>query len=129
MKVRTISNHYTNLTDSIEHKIKTIATEIYGADDVEYTSKAKSQIAQITKLGYQELPVCMVKTPASFSDDEKKIGRPTGFNVTVREFEFAGGAGFVIPLLGDVMRMPGLPAIPSAEHIDIDDDGKIVGLS
>ncbi len=117
------------LTDSIEHKIKTIATEIYGADDVEYTSKAKSQIAQITKLGYQELPVCMVKTPASFSDDEKKIGRPTGFNVTVREFEFAGGAGFVIPLLGDVMRMPGLPAIPSAEHIDIDDDGKIVGLS
>ncbi|HLO57055.1 MAG TPA: formate--tetrahydrofolate ligase [Saprospiraceae bacterium] len=118
-----------NLTDSIEHKIKTIATEIYGADDVEYTSKAKSQIAQITKLGYQELPVCMVKTPASFSDDEKKIGRPTGFNVTVREFEFAGGAGFVIPLLGDVMRMPGLPAIPSAEHIDIDNDGKIVGLS
>jgi len=118
-----------NLTDSIEHKIKTIATEIYGADDVEYTSKAKSQIAQIAKLGYQELPVCMVKTPASFSDDEKKIGRPTGFNVTVREFEFAGGAGFVIPLLGDVMRMPGLPAIPSAEHIDIDDDGKIVGLS
>lgn len=118
-----------NLTDSIEHKIKTIAIEIYGADDVEYTSKAKSQIAQITKLGYQELPVCMVKTPASFSDDEKKIGRPTGFNVTVREFEFAGGAGFVIPLLGDVMRMPGLPAIPSAEHIDIDDDGKIVGLS
>lgn len=117
------------LSDSIEHKIKTIATEIYGADNVEYTSKAKSQLSQITKLGYQELPVCMVKTPASFSDDEKKIGRPTGFNVTIREFEYAGGAGFVIPLLGDVMRMPGLPAIPSAEHIDIDDEGKIVGLS
>jgi len=116
------------LTDSIEHKIKTIATEIYGADGVEYSSKAKSQISQITKLGFNEFPVCIVKTPLSFSDDEKKIGRPSGFKVMVREFEYAGGAGFVIPLLGDVMRMPGLPAIPSAEHIDIDDDGKITGL-
>ncbi|MBK9735380.1 MAG: formate--tetrahydrofolate ligase [Saprospiraceae bacterium] len=117
------------LSDSIEHKIKTIAMEIYGADGVEYSSKAKTQIAQITKLGFNEFPVCMVKTPASFTDDEKKIGRPSGFKVTVREFEYAGGAEFVIPLLGDVMRMPGLPVIPSAEHIDIDDDGKITGLS
>lgn len=116
------------LTDSIEHKIKTIATEIYGAEGVDYSSKAKSQLAQIRKLGYEEFPVCMVKTPASLSDDEKKLGRPDGFRVTVREFEFAGGAGFVIPLLGDVMRMPGLPAIPSAEHIDIDEEGKVTGL-
>ena len=116
------------LTDSIEHKIKTIATEIYGADGVEFSSKAKSQLSQITKLGFNEFPVCMVKTPASFSDDEKKIGRPTGFKITVREFEYSAGAGFVIPLLGDVMRMPGLPAIPSAEHIDIDENGKVTGL-
>jgi len=116
------------LTDSIEHKIQTVATEIYGADGVEYTSKARTQLSQIKKLGYEQLPVCMVKTPASFSDDEKKIGRPTGFKVTVREFEYAGGAGFVIPLLGDVMRMPGLPSIPSAEHIDISPDGKVTGL-
>ncbi|MBP8212788.1 MAG: formate--tetrahydrofolate ligase, partial [Saprospiraceae bacterium] len=116
------------LTDSIEQKIKTIATEIYGADGVEFSSKAKSQLSQITKLGFNEFPVCMVKTPASFSDDEKKIGRPTGFKITVREFEYSAGAGFVIPLLGDVMRMPGLPAIPSAEHIDIDENGKVTGL-
>lgn len=116
------------LTDSIETKIHTIATEIYGAEGVEYTSKAKSQLNQINKLGYNNFPVCMVKTPASFSDDEKKIGRPTGFKVVVREFEYAGGAGFVIPLLGDVMRMPGLPPVPSAENIDISVDGKITGL-
>lgn len=124
-------NHFKplyQLTDSIEHKIHTIATEIYGASHVEYTSKARSQLKQINQLGYQECPVCMVKTPASFSDDEKKLGRPENFSVTVREFEFAGGAGFVIPLLGDVMRMPGLPAVPSAVHIDVDDDGKITGL-
>jgi formate--tetrahydrofolate ligase len=70
----------------------------------------------------------MVKTPASLSDDEKKIGRPTGFRVTVREFEYAAGAGFVIPLLGEVMRMPGLPVVPSAEHIDIDAEGRVTGL-
>lgn len=116
------------LSDSIESKIHTIATEIYGADGVEYTSKAKTQLKQIDKLGFNEFPVCMVKTPVSLSDDDKKIGRPRGFNITVREFEYSAGAGFVIPLLGDVMRMPGLPPIPSAEHIDITNDGKISGL-
>ncbi|MCZ2102164.1 MAG: formate--tetrahydrofolate ligase [Chitinophagales bacterium] len=116
------------LSDSIEAKIHTIATEIYGADGVEYTSKAKTQLKQIDKLGFNEFPVCMVKTPVSLSDDDKKIGRPRGFNITVREFEYSAGAGFVIPLLGDVMRMPGLPPIPSAEHIDITNDGKISGL-
>ncbi len=116
------------LTDSIESKINTIATEIYGADGVEYTSKARTQLKQIDKLGFNEFPVCMVKTPASLSDDEKKIGRPRGFKITVREFEYSAGAGFVIPLLGDVMRMPGLPPIPSAEYIDISNDGVISGL-
>ena len=116
------------LEDSIEHKINTVASIIYGADWVEYSSKAKSQLAQIYKLGFNEFPICMAKTPLSFSDDEKKLGRPTGFKVTVREFEYAAGAGFVIPLLGDVMRMPGLPSVPSAEHIDISKDGKITGL-
>lgn len=116
------------LTDSIESKINTIATEIYGADGVEYTSKARMQLRQIDRLGFGEFPVCMVKTPVSLSDDDKKIGRPRGFNITVREFEYSAGAGFVIPLLGDVMRMPGLPAIPSAERIDITNEGKISGL-
>ena len=116
------------LTDSIEHKIKTIATEIYGASDVEYTSKAKSQLKEINNLGFNNMPVCMVKSPASFSDDEKKIGRPTGFKITVREFEIASGAGFIVPLLGDVMRMPGLPSIPNAENMDIIDGDKIIGL-
>jgi formate--tetrahydrofolate ligase len=124
-------NHYHplyQLSDSIDHKIKTVASKIYGAEGVEYTSKAKTQLALINKLGFNDFPVCMAKTPLSFSDDEKKIGRPTGFKVMVREFEYAAGAGFVIPLLGDVMRMPGLPSIPSAEHIDISEDGKITGL-
>ena len=83
----------------------------------------------IKELGFEHFSICMVKTPASFSDDEKMIGRPTGFTVTVREFEFASGAGFIIPLLGDVMRMPGLPKLPNATRIDIDDNGVISGLS
>jgi formate--tetrahydrofolate ligase len=105
----------------VEEKIKLIATEIYGADDVEYSPKARE--------GFDKLPVCMAKTQKSFSDDENKIGRPRNFIVTVREFEFAAGAGFVIPILGDMMRMPGLPAIPASEGMDIDNTGKISGLS
>ncbi len=115
--------------DSIEHKINTIAKEIYGADSVEFSPKSKSQLKMINDLGFNEFQICMAKTPASFSDDEKLIGRPTNFTITVREFEIASGAGFIVPLLGDVMRMPGLPAIPNAERIDIDNDGKIIGLS
>jgi formate--tetrahydrofolate ligase len=83
----------------------------------------------INDLGFNEFSVCMAKTPASFSDNEKLIGRPTNFDITVREFEIASGAGFIVPLLGDVMRMPGLPAVPNAERIDIDNDGRITGLS
>lgn len=115
--------------DSIEHKINTIAKEIYGASSVEFSPKSKSQLKMINDLGFNEFQICMAKTPASFSDNEKIIGRPTDFTITVREFEIASGAGFIVPLLGDVMRMPGLPAVPNAEHIDIDNDGRITGLS
>ena len=125
-------SHFTPLYDhsaSIEEKIMTVATRIYGAKGVNYSSQALSQLKQINKLGFDKLPICMVKTPKSLSDDEKKLARPTGFEVTVREFEFASGAGFVIPILGDTVRMPGLPSVPAAEGMDIDDEGIITGLS
>jgi formate--tetrahydrofolate ligase len=116
-------------TDSIEHKIKTIATQIYGANSVAFSLKSKTQLKMINDLGFNEFQICMAKTPASFSDNENLIGRPTNFSVTVREFEIASGARFIVPLLGEVMRMPGLPAIPNSERIDIDNEGKIFGLS
>ena len=125
-------SHFTPLYDhsaSIEEKIMTVATRIYGAKGVNYSSQALSQLKQINKLGFDKLPICMVKTPKSLSDDEKKLARPTGFEVTVREFEFASGAGFVIAILGDTVRMPGLPSVPAAEGMDIDDEGIITGLS
>ena len=114
---------------SIEEKITMVATKIYGATKVNYSGKALTQLKQINKLGFDKMPICMVKTPKSLSDDEKKLARPTGFEVTVREFEFASGAGFVIPILGDTVRMPGLPSVPAAEGMDIDDEGIITGLS
>ncbi len=114
---------------SIEEKITAVATKIYGASKVNYNSKAVSQLKQIKTLGFDKMPICMVKTPKSLSDDEKKLARPTDFEVTVREFEFASGAGFVIPILGDTVRMPGLPSVPAAEGMDIDDEGVITGLS
>ncbi len=125
-------NHFKPLYDwslSVEEKINTIATEIYGALDVEYSSKARTQLKQIKELGYDKLPICMAKTQKSLSDKETVVGRPTGFTINVREFEFAAGAGFIIPILGDMMRMPGLPAVPASEHMDIDNNGKISGLS
>ncbi|MBV7440069.1 formate--tetrahydrofolate ligase [Weeksellaceae bacterium TAE3-ERU29] len=118
-----------NNSEEIENKINTIATEIYGAKSVKYLPKAKRQIKELIKNGFDKLPVCMVKTPKSLSDDDKKLGRPTNFTVTVREFEIAAGAGFIIPMLGDAMRMPGLPSVPAAEGMDIDDNGVITGLS
>lgn len=114
---------------SVEEKIKIIATEIYGADNVEYSPKARAGLKTIKALGYEKLPICMAKTQKSLSDNETKIGRPRNFNVTVREFEFAAGAGFIIPILGDMMRMPGLPTTPASEGMDIDANGKITGLS
>lgn len=116
-------------SDSIENKINTIAKEIYGASSVEYSSTAKMQLKEIIEFGFNNFAICMAKTPASFSENEKLIGRPTNFKITVREFEIASGAQFIVPLLGDVMRMPGLPSVPNAEQIDIDNDGVISGLS
>ena len=114
---------------SIEAKIETIAKEIYGARSVHYSSKALRELRSIEKIGLSDLPICMAKTQKSFSDDPKLLGRPTGFDVTVREFEIAAGAGFLIPILGKMMRMPGLPAVPASEGMDIDNDGVITGLS
>jgi formate--tetrahydrofolate ligase len=114
--------------DTVENKLNAIATKIYGASKVEYTPKAMTDLKKIYKLGFDKLPICMAKTQYSLTDDPKKIGRPSGFHITVREFEFATGAGFIIPVCGEMMRMPGLPQIPSAEAIDIDENGKISGL-
>lgn len=113
----------------VEEKIETISKEIYGAEGVTYSIKAKNQLKSIYELGLDRLPICMAKTQKSLSDDERKIGRPTGFKVNVREFEFAAGAGFIIPILGDIMRMPGLPATPAAEGMHIDKEGVITGLN
>ena len=114
--------------DTVENKLNAIATKIYGASKVEYTPKAMTDLKKIYKLGFDKLPICMAKTQYSLTDDPKKIGRPSGFHITVREFEYATGAGFIIPVCGEMMRMPGLPQIPSAEAIDIDENGKISGL-
>jgi len=114
---------------TVEEKIHCIATKIYGATKVDYSQKAKHDLKLIKALGFDHMPVCMAKTPASLSDDEGKAGRPKDFSITVREFEIASGAGFIIPILGNIMRMPGLPVEPNAEHIAIDREGKITGLS
>nr|MBS0036612.1 formate--tetrahydrofolate ligase [Saprospiraceae bacterium] len=112
----------------VEEKIKKVATKIYGAASVEYTAKAKADLRKIQKLNLTHLPVCIAKTQKSLSDDPKLLGRPRDFVITVREIEIAAGAGFLVPITGNMMRMPGLPATPSAEHIDIDKDGNISGL-
>ncbi len=117
-----------NLEDSVEQKIEEIAKNIYGADGVDYAAKAQTGLKKIYRLGMDKLPVCMAKTQYSFSDNPKLLGRPKGFRITVREFEFAAGAGFLIPICGDMMRMPGLPQVPAAEAIDIDAAGLIGGL-
>ncbi|MCC6818256.1 MAG: formate--tetrahydrofolate ligase [Bacteroidia bacterium] len=113
----------------VKDKIKTIAQTIYGADDVEYTATANADLKRIERIGLGHLPICMAKTQKSFSDNEKLIGRPKNFNITVREFEIAAGAGFIIPILGSMMRMPGLPDVPASEGMHISDDGVIDGLS
>ena len=113
---------------SIDEKINTIAKEIYGADGVVYTPKAKKAIAGLEKQGFDKLPICMAKTQYSLSDDPSLLGRPSGFEITVREVRVSAGAEFVVALTGDVMTMPGLPKVPAANNMDIDKDGKIVGL-
>ncbi|TRX70787.1 formate--tetrahydrofolate ligase [Carboxylicivirga sp. M1479] len=125
-------NNFKQLYDhelGVKEKIETIAREIYGADGVDFSKQALTDIKKIQSLQLDKLPICMAKTQKSFSDNEKLIGRPTGFTVTVREFEIAAGAGFIIPILGKMMRMPGLPSVPASEGMDIDDDGIITGLS
>ncbi len=112
----------------IPKKVETVAKKIYGANAVDFTKKAKSDIEKIRKLGLEKLPICIAKTQKSLSDNPDLLGRPKDFIVTVREIEIAAGAGFVIPITGDIMRMPGLPAAPAAENIDIDDQGNITGL-
>lgn len=116
------------LTDSVEKKIETIAKKIYGAEAVDYTAKAKASLVKIAKLGLNDLAICMAKTQKSLSDNPELLGRPKDFIVTVREIEIASGAGFLIPITGEIMRMPGLPEEPSSQHIDIDNEGNITGL-
>lgn len=118
-----------DLHQPVKEKIFKIASEIYGAREVLYTPKAEKQLTGLIQNGFDSLAVCMVKTPNSLSDDPKEIARPENFSITVREFEVAAGAGFILPILGDILRMPGLPAIPAAEKMDIDNDGRISGLS
>ncbi|MGV8945751.1 MAG: formate--tetrahydrofolate ligase [Lutibacter sp.] len=113
----------------IREKIETIAKEIYGADGVVFEKKAVLNLNKIDRLGFNNFAVCIAKTQKSFTDNETIIGRPSGFNVTVREIEIAAGAGFVIPILGEMMRMPGLPGVPASEGMTIDDNGVISGLS
>ncbi|MCH7534908.1 MAG: formate--tetrahydrofolate ligase [Bacteroidetes bacterium] len=115
--------------DSVENKIRTVAQKIYGADDIVLQPKAVADIKKIEKLGLDKLPICIAKTQKSLSDNEKLRGRPTGFVITVRELEIAAGAGFIIPITGEMLRMPGLPEIPASVGMHIDDDGKITGLS
>lgn len=112
----------------VEKKIETIATSIYGAKAIDYTTKARADLRKIAGLVLENLPVCIAKTQKSLSDNPKLLGRPKDFVVTVREIEIAAGAGFLIPITGDIMRMPGLPAEPAAERIDIDEEGNIEGL-
>ncbi len=112
----------------VKEKIEKICRTIYGADGVDYSAKAEADLRRVTKLGLDGLPICMAKTQKSLSDDPTKIGRPTGFRVTVREVELAAGAGFLVPITGEMMRMPGLPAVPAAEQIDVNQDGEISGL-
>ena len=117
-----------DLDTTIEEKLNAIATKVYRADDVVITTAAKKQIQQLTELGFDKMPICMAKTQFSFSDDASKLGAPRGFKITVREVKVNAGAGFLVAKTGDIMTMPGLPKVPSAEKIDIDDNGVISGL-
>jgi formate--tetrahydrofolate ligase len=116
------------LTDTVEQKIETISKKIYGAEAVDYTAKAKNDLKKIENLGLGGLAICMAKTQKSLSDNPDLLGRPKDFVITVREIEIASGAGFLVPITGEIMRMPGLPEEPSSERIDIDNDGNISGL-
>ncbi len=116
------------LDGTIEEKIETLAKRIYGADGITVLPAAKKQIAALTALGFDKMPICMAKTQYSFSDDPTRLGAPEGFKVTIKNVKVSAGAGFIVALTGDIMTMPGLPKIPAAERIDVDENGKISGL-
>lgn len=118
-----------DVNDSIEDKMNTIATEIYGADGVDFTADALKQVRELEKLGLDRLPICVAKTQYSFTDDPKKLGAPKNFRITVREVKVSAGAGFIVALTGSIMTMPGLPKVPAANGMDILSDGTINGLS
>ena len=118
-----------DVNDSIENKMNTIATEIYGADGVDFTADALKQVRELEKLGLDRLPICVAKTQYSFTDDPKKLGAPKNFRITVREVKVSAGAGFIVALTGSIMTMPGLPKVPAANGMDILSDGTIIGLS
>ena len=113
---------------SIKEKIEAICTKVYGADGVDYTPNASKTIADFEKLGFGNMPICMAKNQYSLTDDQTKLGRPTGFRITIRDLTVSAGAGFIVALTGTIMKMPGLPKVPAAEKIDVDVDGKISGL-
>jgi len=117
-----------DLNMPIKEKIKSIAKKLYGADDVDFAPKASKEILNFEKLGFGNLPICMAKNQYSLTDDAKVLGRPTGFKITIRDLTLSAGAGFIVALTGDIMKMPGLPKVPAAENIDVDVDGKIKGL-
>ena len=116
------------LDDTIEGKLAAIATKVYHADGVDFTSSAAKQLRQLEEQGFGGLPICVAKTQYSFSDDQAKLGAPRGFRITVRNLKVSAGAGFIVALTGDIMTMPGLPKVPAAEKIDVTPDGRIVGL-
>lgn len=113
---------------TIKEKIEAIATKVYGADGVDYTAKAETEIATFEKIGFGNLPICMAKNQYSLTDDQTKLGRPTGFRITISDMTASIGAGFLVALTGSIMKMPGLPKVPAAEKIDVDNDGVISGL-
>ena len=112
----------------LKAKIEAIATKIYGADGVDYSPEASKEIENLERLGYGKVPVCMAKTQYSLTDDQTKLGRPTGFRITIRQVTMSAGAGFMVAITGAIMKMPGLPKVPAAERIDVDSTGKITGL-
>lgn len=116
------------LEDSVRTKIEKVCKTIYGAQNVILSNVARRQLKRFEELGYGNLPICIAKTQKSLSDDEKMLGRPENFDIHIREFEIAAGAGFIIPIAGNIMRMPGLPVVPAAENITIDNSGEISGL-
>lgn len=113
---------------SIEEKIEAVVRKVYGGDGITVMPNAKKQIAQLEALGFSKCPVCIAKTQYSFSDDPTKLGAPEHFTVTVKNVKVSAGAGFVVVLTGDILTMPGLPKVPAAEKIDVDESGRITGL-